>query len=308
MYPVLFTIAGWPVSSFGFFLALALTACAFTVWRLCLVYDYDKEQTLDLVLLTFFGSFFGARIYFILFHLNLFLGSSIYFDRMFQIYLYPGLSFWGAFLGGIMTLVLFSNRLKINFWQVADIGIVGFFIAMFFGSVGCLLNTCQYGIPSNLLIAVPQEGLIGRRFPVQILEAILYLIVFFLLWKRSLKFHVVGKIFAIGLIYLGFIKLFTESLRGDQFNLFGVISLGHLYSLILIIYGITAYYRLAKRSVKEDLTHLLQLVTNSKKREVAISRFIKRCYTLVINWRFFLERKQKALLKRFNVIKDPPKT
>lgn len=306
MYPILFTIGDWSISSFGLFLSLALLMAAFVVWRLCLVYDYDKEQTLDLVMLTFFGSFFGARIYYIIFHWGLFADTSIHLSRMFHLYLYPGLSFWGAFVGGILTLFFFSKRLRLNLWQILDIGIVGFFIALALGSIGCLLNSCQYGFILDSPISISQVGLVGNRFPLQVIEALLYLIVFIYLWKISLKFHFTGKIFSLGIIYFSIIKFVLEFFRGDQFQLVTVISLGHLFAIATFIYGIWSYYKTSKKSFIGDLNHFQKVLFNSKIRQNAISNILKRWYNTRVHFRYQLSQKHKGFLKRINVKSNPP--
>src|SRR3989304_7271997 len=108
MFPVLLKVVPVSVSSFGFFLSLGFLSAVFIAWRLAKVYDLKEGKILDLCLLTFFGGLIFARVYFAILNWDLFgdLGKVILLNR------YPGLSFWGGFFGGVLTLKLFTLRLK----------------------------------------------------------------------------------------------------------------------------------------------------------------------------------------------------
>src|SRR5258708_17707733 len=177
MQPVLLTLGGQPISSFGLFLLLSFLASSYFIWRVVRAYELDEERAIDLLLLTFSGGLIGARVYFVLLHLN-------QFDTLSKIVLinrYPGLSFWGGFLVGFLVLKFFAARFKLAFWQLADFALIGLLIGLSISSLGCLLGSCQYGLPSNLPFAVTQVGLIGKRFPLQIIEALVYLVIFYYL-------------------------------------------------------------------------------------------------------------------------------
>ena len=91
-------------------------------------------------------------------------------------------------------LVVASRRLKLRVWQVADLITVGFFIAWSIGSIGCFLGSCEYGVESNLFFAVSQSGVIGQRFPIQIIQSLMALVAFWYIWKSIIKFHFDGQI------------------------------------------------------------------------------------------------------------------
>lgn len=303
MKPVLITIGSQPISTFGFFLLLGLIFASFTIWRIIKAYDLNEERTIDLLLLTFAGGFVLARVYYILFHLTQFDD----FIKFILVNRYPGLSFWGGLIGGILTLKLISQRFKMHFWQVADIGIVGVFIGLFFSSIGCLLGSCEYGLPSNLPFAVPQAGLIDKRFPLQFFEGFTYLILFFYLWKAVLRFHFSGQILARGLVLLGLVKFITELYRGDQIKLIGGLPLGLVWSLLLIIFGIWIYYVQGRKSLVHDLKMLLAVFIDSNRRHILISKIRKNWYNLSIDWKLSIARFRRNLFKVLNVKSNPTK-
>lgn len=249
MFPVLFSAGKLSVSSFGFFLALAFLFATFLIWRLARAWDLDEEKILDLILLTFFGGILGARIFFIL------LNFPFFADNLWKAVLvtrYPGLSFWGGLLGGWLTLYFFLKRKKLDFWQYADIASVGFLGGVILGDIGCFLGGCGFGISSNLFFASPVVGVVGKRFPVQLLEAILFALSLWRIWPMATKFHFHGKVVSIVLVLTGLTKLLTEFFREIKQG-------GDILSLVLIILGVSVFYMTSKRSFKHDLPKIYKL-------------------------------------------------
>ena len=123
MFPTIFSIGSLSISSFGFFLSLAFLFGTFLIWRLAKAWTINEEKVLDIILLTFFGGLIISRVYFIAQNSPLF-GWDIM--KMILVAKYPGFSFWGSFLGGWLSLYIFSRKLKMDFWQIADLISVGF--------------------------------------------------------------------------------------------------------------------------------------------------------------------------------------
>lgn len=304
MKPVLLTIGPQPISSFGVLLLFSLVLSIFVIWRITRVYDLDEEQVLDLVLATFFGGLVFARIYYVLFHLD-------QFDNVLKMILinrYPGLSFWGGLLGGFLSLRAISSYFKVNFWQVADFGVVGLFLGLSISAVGCLLASCQAGLESNFPLSVTQVGLVGKRFPLQIVEAGLFLVGFFYLKRLALKFHFTGAVASIGLIIFGAIKFILEPYRGDQQASFlASISLGSIWSVVYSVLGIRAYYSLSKRSFRQDLKLIFWLITDQNRRGLVAFKILKTWYNFKVNLKVSIQKRARFLLKVLNVKSNPSK-
>lgn len=282
MLPVLFSAFGVPFSSFGVFLGLGFFVGVFLVWRLARAWDLDEEKILDLTLLTFFGGLIGARLYFGLEHPGLFTEN---FLRIILITKYPGFSFWGAILGGWLTLFFFSRAKKMDFAQVGDIASVGFLVSYILSDIGCFFGGCSVGIQSNLL-SVNMVGFLGRRFPIQLLEAALLILVLSSIWSAATHFHIQGKIVSLSLIYVGLIKFLTEPLKQSHEHL--------TLSLVLFFLGLTLLYKVTKRNPLSDLKKLYL------ERKFAVARLKKYWYNkkTSIWWRV---RNLKKILRRFNV-------
>src|SRR5947208_2974217 len=125
MFPVLFTFNKFTISSFGLFLILSLILFIFLVWKIAKTYDVNEEKTLDILFLSFIGAFLFSRVVQILSNYPAY--NNIL--KMVLINKFPGLSIWGALIGGLLTLKIFYQKFKLNFWQIGDFVIVGFFAA-----------------------------------------------------------------------------------------------------------------------------------------------------------------------------------
>lgn len=320
MKPVLFTfdnlplVGTFPISSFGLALLFAFLAGAFIVWRIGRLYDIDAETTIDIILVCMLGALIGGRIYFLLFNLGA-------FDSVAKIFLlskFPGLSFWGAIFGGLLSLYYFSKKIKFNFLQIADILTPAVFLALSITSFGCLLGSCQYGLPS--FFGISQAGVMGRRFPLQVIESALYIWLFFRFYRTVLKFHSHGQIASKGLIVLGIAKFIFEYFRGDSQSLIPFIRLGNIWALLLIISGGTIYYKFVanthkgspfdhpvKRSPLTDFRYILKILGNKNKRQYIVLKIKKSCYNTLVDLRLSLNRTKKNLFRVLNVKSNPTK-
>src|SRR5258708_39652287 len=120
MIPVLVSVAGISITSFGFFLTLAILLALYSSWRLARAYEIDLEKFLDVFFLTLITGVIFSRLYFVIFHLSLFDDplKVLIFNR------YPGFSFWGGLIGGVLSLRFFARSFKLNYWQLLDFAAV----------------------------------------------------------------------------------------------------------------------------------------------------------------------------------------
>lgn len=303
MLPVLLNIGPITITSFGFFATLGFVAAVFVMWRLARVYDVNEGKLTDLAIFTFLGGFLGARLLFVALHLNLFAD----WNRILLINRYPGLSFWGGLFGGMIVFKLILLKSKLSFWQLADFAGAGLLLALAIGDVGCVLGGCAYGVTSNLPIAIPVAGILAKRLPITLLEALVFLILFSYLWGQVVRFHFTGKIIALALIFLGLVKFVTEFWRGDNLPLYGNLTYGMVFSLLLLISGWVIFYRYSKRSILADLISVGVIFTSVKRRKVLTSQLRKSWYNQKVSWKIRFHSLPKFFKKKLNVRATPEK-
>lgn len=263
------------------------------VWRLARAWDLNEEKTLDLIFLTLIGAIVGARVYFAILNVQLFFPSLI---NLVLINKVPGFSFWGGLLGGWLSLYYFSKRMRQNFWQLADIAVVGLLGGLMLAQVGCFLGGCSIGAPSDHFFAVTQIGYIGKRWPVQIIEALLLFVCLRRIWSKATHFHQRGEVASRTLIYIGIIKMILEPFRQDHSQA--------LFPVVLLFLGIFLYYKSTRLSPLLQLKKLRKLLANlvfhSEARKELLQKFIKNWYNqlITLTWGF---KNFKKSLRRLNV-------
>lgn len=306
MFPVLFTIGNFPVSSYGLFLALGIFFGAFSVWRLARSFDFDAERVLDLIFLTVGIGFVFSRAVFVLLNTEIFDNLT----KVFFVNRYPGLSFWGGLIGGFLALVWFSKRHKITFLQSADLAIVGFFIAAFFAEVGCLLGGCGIGLQTTSYISVDQAGAIGKRIPIQIYEALFFLIVFIRFWKSILRFHIQGSFLAKGLILIGLSKIISGFFKepGQSFDASGIkFYPDFLLAITVTIAGFYYHYKIYRRTPFEDIKVFFRLLTSRQMQKNLAVKITRGWYNARADLTIGAGRGFKRILKMLNVRSNPEK-
>ena len=304
MFPILLTIGNFPVSSFGLLLGLGIFFGSFTVWRIARSFDFDAEKIVDLIFLTIGIGFVFSRAVFVLGNLSFFDS----FTKIFFINRYPGLSFWGGLIGGLIFLWWLSKKNRIPFFRVADIAMIGFFIAAFFAEIGCLLGACGVGIETTFLFSVDQAGSIGKRLPIQLFEALGFLLVFFTLWKKILRFHIQGSFLSTGLMLLGIIK-FAALFFKEPVQFFNVSSfqlkLDLVFAGLIFFLGMYLHYKIYKRTPIRDLSIFLKFFVSSQMQKSLMTKIIRGWYNQKANFTVRLVNGRKRLFKSLNIRSNP---
>ena len=113
-------------------------------------YGLSEDNIIDTVLWVIPFSIIGARIYYVLFYLDLFRNSdgSINWSSTYRIW-DGGLAIYGGVIAGFLTAYLFSRRRKISFWALADCCVQGLFIGQAIGRWGNFMNREAFGAATD---------------------------------------------------------------------------------------------------------------------------------------------------------------
>ena len=98
-----------------------------------------------------------------------------------------GLSSYGALLGIITALIVYRLLFKVEIKELFYISLIPVPIAYAIGKIGCFVDGCCYGRSYNGLFSItylnstiaPKEE---KLFPVQLVEAIVFLLIFLYYW------------------------------------------------------------------------------------------------------------------------------
>lgn len=252
MYPILFNLGPLTIRSYGLFLVLAFILGSYIVWKEGKRGGYNEEKLLDFAVVVLVFSLIGARIYYILLNPGVFLEEPLKSFFLWQ----GGFAFHGALIGGIIGGYIYTRRVKWPFYQIADMTVIAASLGSGVAKVGAFLAGADYGNPTNLPWGVRFIGQVGNRHPVQLYEALYFLIVFFILRSLDKRKQKSGGIFYFYLLLLGFGRLVFEFFRGDSTYL-GVVKTAHVASLVLVVIGLVGLYYFSRRDWKTDLRIIL---------------------------------------------------
>lgn len=248
MYPELFRIGTFPVTTYGLFLAIGMLLALFVASRLAARDGLPRERIYDLGLWTLIGGLIGSKV------LMFFVEDNV---QIFSLdFLRSGGVYYGGFLGGFLALFILIRIYKLPFWKVADAFAPGLALGQAFGRQGCFAAGCCWGKPTDLLwgvhfsdagheyTGVPIYGPDGSDLylhPTQLYESFFMLLVFGLLIYLHRKKKFDGQVLiAYGIIYAIFrflIEFVRDDPRGDLFGLTTMTGLSTSQIISLIVAG-----------------------------------------------------------------------
>jgi phosphatidylglycerol:prolipoprotein diacylglycerol transferase len=157
-------------------------------------------------------------------------------------YVFGGSVFYGGLIGGTVT-AFFCVRKKNNWGYLIDIITPSIPLFHFFGRIGCFLGGCCYGIESvfgfTYTRAVIDSANTVKRFPVQLLEALFNIVLFFVLEQLRRKDRFRNKLFYIYVIVYATGRFFIEFLRGDDLRgKWPVLSTSQIISIVVLVFSL----------------------------------------------------------------------
>jgi phosphatidylglycerol---prolipoprotein diacylglyceryl transferase len=223
--------------------------------------QFPEDLILDLLIWIFIGLIVGGRLGYVFFYdFSFFWHNPLAiispFDPMTHefIGLY-GMSYHGGLIGVIIAATLFSQKRKVDFWQLADFVVPAVPAGYFFGRIGNFINGELYGritgrawgmyFPSDF------SGLL--RHPSQIYEAILEgLVLFAILWNFKNHGRFRGKMLGLYAVGYATFRIIVEFFREPDIQIgyiWGYLTLGQILSFFMLVFGLILIFR-GQRSKK----------------------------------------------------------
>jgi phosphatidylglycerol:prolipoprotein diacylglycerol transferase len=262
MLPVLFQFGSITVYSYGFFLTLAYLAATFIFWREGRKRGFNEERLLDLSLLTLVGALIGGRVLYVLLNWNYFSLEPLQTLFIWQ----GGFAYFGALLVATVVALYFCRNWKWPAFQIADLGALAGALAFSIGKIGAFLAGTDYGYQTDLSWGVTFPALVGARHPVQLYEAGISLLIFFLLlrvyFKNIEKSGEIrsGVVFFDWLILSGVARFVLEYFRADS-TFVGGVKVAQILALVVASIGLVGLYYFGLRNFRTDIRVSLKKVS-----------------------------------------------
>ena len=225
---IAFRVFGWPIHWYGIIIAagflLAVTFCS----KRADTYGIEQDDIMDLLICAVPLCIIGARLYYIIFYLDLFKNpdGSLNFTQMVRIW-DGGLAIYGGIIAAILVALVFCKVKGIRFLSLADLGSFGLLIGQMVGRWGNFVNVEAYGrvteLPWRMGIYDTVDGVyqymeVHPTFLYESLWNLLGLILLAGIVAKHRKFD--GEIFLGYIAWYGLGRAWIEGLRTDSLYFF----------------------------------------------------------------------------------------
>jgi phosphatidylglycerol---prolipoprotein diacylglyceryl transferase len=251
MWPTLFRIGDFEVSTFGLMMFLAFLVAGMLLTRQYRRYGLHDDLASSVVIAGLIGGILGAKIYY-----------AILTQDFGSIFSRAGLVWYGGLIGGWLLATIVVLRAKADYFTAADASAPSLALGYGIGRIGCFLVGDDYGRPTDAWFGVAfPEGLppttagalrdfgvavdptlpsdtLLRVHPTQIYETLAAFAIFGVLMAVSRRPHGRGLVFSLFLILGGIERFLVEIVRAKDDRFFGPFTVAQLISVILIVAGI----------------------------------------------------------------------
>lgn len=154
--------------------------------------------------------------------------------------IFGGSVYYGGLLGALAVAFVYLRRNKLPMGPYSDTVCIAIPLFHFFGRMGCFLSGCCYGIQweqgfvYQYSLAVSANGV--PRFPVQLVEAVLNLLLFFVMYGCLKKGCLKNRLLALYLTVYPVYRFVLEFFRGDAYRGFlGPLSTSQIISVGILV-------------------------------------------------------------------------
>ena len=230
-----------PVYSFSLLLGIG---AAVGLWQIAKRSEEPKRKTnLDTSLWVLLAGLIGGRIWYAA------LNWEYFRENLREILLIyrGGLSWVGAFVGGILTLYIITRRKKVFFLSNAD-AMIPLVIGLTVGAwLGCWASGCAYGIAGNSWWALPawdEWGVLENRWPVQLVGALLSLGIYWLVGTKRVPVRREGQAASTLLFGISLVMFALTYVRADPVPVWNGLRWDAWAALISALISSMIYFRI----------------------------------------------------------------
>ncbi len=236
MLPVLLDLRFIKIYTFGVFLVLAFFWSAFLLWRNIRLTSFKEDEIFDGIFITISGGLIAGRILYIVLNFRDF-GFDIL--KMILVNGYPGFSFYGFLLGGVLSMYFFLTLKKIKFIDAVDYFVSPSLLALGIAKIGSFFAGVEIGAKTKLPLAVKYAGFDGFRHLTALYEGILFLLGAFVTYKLlfEIRRQRYGKGFTFYFFfwYVALVYFLLDGWKAQHLTLFTNDSLNRTISLAILL-------------------------------------------------------------------------
>lgn len=260
MNPVLIDLGFIKIYWYSVCILLGLLVGGLLILKESQRFKISKDDVTNLFLWVVIIAIIGARIYYVLFNLDYYAYNIIDIFKVWE----GGLAIHGGIIFGLIALIIFTKKHKIDTLRMLDIIVVGLIIGQAIGRWGNFFNGEAHGMATTLeflnSLHLPKFIINGMNIygtyyhPTFLYESLWCLIGFVILLILRRRKHIkVGQITGSYFLWYGIGRFFIESMRTDSLML-GPIKVAQLVSILMSLAGLTliVYKSFSKKKYNEE--------------------------------------------------------
>ena len=255
-----FHVGGKAIYWYGILIALGVVLALWFCMTQKEKYGITEDDLLDAVLWGVPLSVVGARVYYVIFYLDLFKKSDGSFDWGSAVAIWDGgLAIYGAVIAAILVGVVLCKKRGLKLGALTDLVVMGFLIGQTVGRWGNFMNREAHGAVTEAFLKMGLQdaaGVVTYYHPTFLYESVWNLIGFIGLHLFSKKRKFDGEIFLLYVAWYGLGRAWIEGLRTDSLYLFSTgIRVSQLVAIVsfLAAAGILAWVLLKKKPAPDAL-------------------------------------------------------
>src|SRR5215510_13942275 len=206
--------------SYGLMMAVAFVVGTFLGLREARRLSLDEDKVVNVILVTLVASVLGARMLYVLEHLPEFRREWTSALALWQ----GGLTLYGGIAAGTFAGLVAARRFQLPVWITADALTPAVALGTMFGRIGCFLNGCCYGRPTDLPwgVVFPHDSFAFLEFgdqpvhPSQLYNALAGLVLFLVFQLTRKRFKVPGVMFWTFIVAFALIRIPLDLTRAYE--------------------------------------------------------------------------------------------
>ncbi|HSQ32064.1 MAG TPA: prolipoprotein diacylglyceryl transferase family protein [Gemmatimonadaceae bacterium] len=255
-HPFNFGVGGFNFTGFGIAVLMAFLIAQIVAERELARRGHDVEAAAvsDVLFAALLGTIIGAKLYYV----------TIVTHDWHDLWSRGGFVFWGGFMGSVALCALTIRFKKLSFLRFADVAGIAIAAGYAVGRTGCWAVGDDYGKPYTgpLAVAFPQGAppstvaemqrtfhvqfpagtdpqSVVSVYPTQLLEVVLGLVMFGILWRMRDHDHAEGWLFGVWCIFAGIERFIVEFFRAkdDRFMWLGGLSSAQAIAIGIVVVG-----------------------------------------------------------------------
>jgi phosphatidylglycerol:prolipoprotein diacylglycerol transferase len=247
VHPILFKLGPIELHSYGALLALSFFLGILLASRRAPARGVSPDFIVDVSFAIVLASVVGARLLYVLFHRGE-MGGLLDVVAVWK----GGMTMYGGVLAAMAVAWWVARRKGVAFLNLADIMAPSLALGLMVTRVGCFLNGCCYGKPTDSFLGVtfPFQNVVGSSFgsplhPTQLYSSLSGLVVLLLLLWIDRRPRPQGQLFGLYLVLAGAGRFLVDLFRFYEANAYvlGALTLSQVISFGLLVVGVLLLLR-----------------------------------------------------------------